>query len=177
MKKIFTPIIVVLLLLMMVGVASAKPPDPKNYVALLRGANEVPARETPARGISVFHLKRDGTQLGYVLAVAKIDNVVAAHVHCGAPGVNGPVGATLFSGGTPGSGPVNGVLAKGTITAPDANNGCGWATLADVAAAMQSGNTYVNVHTNDGIPPTNTGPGDFPGGEIRGQVQAKSPHR
>jgi hypothetical protein len=35
---------------------------------------------------------------------------------------------------------------------------------------MQSGNTYVNVHTNDGVAPTNTGPGDFPGGEIRGQI-------
>jgi hypothetical protein len=122
-------------------------------------------------------LKRDGTQLGYVIVVAKIDNVVAAHVHCGAPGVNGPVGVTLFSGGTPGSGRVDGVLAKGAITAPDAGNGCGWATLADVTAAMQSGNAYVNVHTNDGIAPTNTGPGDFPGGEIRGQLKAKGPHK
>jgi hypothetical protein len=27
------------------------------------------------------------------------------------------------------------------------------------------------VHTNDGVPPPNTGPGDFPGGEIRGQIR------
>jgi hypothetical protein len=27
------------------------------------------------------------------------------------------------------------------------------------------------VHTNDGVAPTNTGPGDFPGGEIRGQIR------
>jgi hypothetical protein len=27
------------------------------------------------------------------------------------------------------------------------------------------------VHTNDGVPPTDTGPGDFPGGEIRGQIR------
>jgi hypothetical protein len=27
------------------------------------------------------------------------------------------------------------------------------------------------VHTNDGVPPINTGPGDFPGGEIRGQIR------
>jgi hypothetical protein len=39
-----------------------------------------------------------------------------------------------------------------------------------VLAAMASGATYVNVHTNDGVDPPNTGPGDFPGGEIRGQV-------
>jgi hypothetical protein len=81
------------------------------------------------------------------------------------------VGVTLFMG-SPGSGPFDGVLASGTITAPDAGNNCGWATLADVVVAMQSGNTYVNVHTNDGVDPANTGPGDFPGGEIRGQISA-----
>jgi hypothetical protein len=27
---------------------------------------------------------------------------------------------------------------------------------------------YVNVHTNDGVPPAGTGPGDLTGGEIRG---------
>jgi hypothetical protein len=34
-----------------------------------------------------------------------------------------------------------------------------------------SGATYVNVHTNDGVPPPDTGPEDFPGGEIRGQIR------
>ena len=38
------------------------------------------------------------------------------------------------------------------------------------APGATSGNAYVNVHTNDGVDPPNTGPGDFPGGEIRGQV-------
>ena len=36
---------------------------------------------------------------------------------------------------------------------------------------ITSGNAYVNVHTNDGISPTNTGPGDFPVGELRSQVE------
>ncbi|MEW6403930.1 MAG: CHRD domain-containing protein [Chloroflexota bacterium] len=99
-----------------------------------------------------------------------MENVVAAHIHCGAAGVNGPVGVTLFMG-TPGSGPVNGLLARGAITAPDPGNACGWVTLADVLAAISTGNTYVNVHTNDGVDPANTGPGDFPGGEIRGQIE------
>jgi hypothetical protein len=35
----------------------------------------------------------------------------------------------------------------------------------------------VNVHTNDGIDPTNTGAGDFPGGEIRGQIRLAGPRR
>ena len=43
--------------------------------------------------------------------------------------------------------------------------------LSALIDAMEAGNTYVNVHTNDGVAPTNTGPGDFPGGEIRGQIR------
>jgi hypothetical protein len=76
---------------------------------------------------------------------------------------------TLFMG-APAGRTVNGTLAEGTITAPDPGNGCGWTDLAAVVAALRSGNTYVNVHTNDGVAPPNTGPGDFLGGEIRGQV-------
>jgi hypothetical protein len=140
-----------------------------NFVATLSGDQEVPARDTQARGVATFKLRADGTALEFKLNVANIDNVFAAHIHCGAVGVNGPVGVTLFMG-APAGGPVSGTLAEGTITAPDAGNACGWADLAAVLAAMGSGNTYVNVHTNDGVDPPNTGPGDFPGGEIRGQI-------
>jgi CHRD domain len=141
-----------------------------NFVATLSGAQEVPARDTQAVGVATFKLREDGTALEFKLNVANLDNVVAAHIHCGAVGVNGPVGVTLFMG-APAGGVVNGTLAEGTITAPDAGNACGWADLAAVLAAMSSGATYVNVHTNDGVAPPNTGPGDFPGGEIRGQVR------
>jgi CHRD domain len=141
----------------------------ENFVATLSGGEEVPARDTHAVGVATFKLSEDGTALQFKVNVANIDNVFAAHIHCGAVGVNGPVGVTLF-GGTPGGGVTNGTLAEGTITAPDPGNACGWTDLAAVLAAIESGNTYVNVHTNDGVAPPNTGPGDFPGGEIRGQV-------
>jgi hypothetical protein len=141
-----------------------------NFVAPLSGDNEVPARDTQAVGIATFKVSDDGAALEFKINVANIDNAFAAHIHCGAVGVNGPVGLTLF-GGAPGGGPVQGTVAEGTATAPDPGNGCGWTDLAAVIAAMQSGNTYVNVHTNDGVPPANTGPGDFPGGEIRGQIR------
>jgi hypothetical protein len=141
-----------------------------NFVATLSGDQEVPARDTQAVGVATFKLREDGTALAFKLNVANIDNVVAAHIHCGAVGVNGPVGVTLFMG-DPAGGPVNGTLAEGTITAPDLGNACGWTDLAAVLAALRSGATYVNVHTNDGVAPINTGPGDFPGGEIRGQVR------
>jgi CHRD domain-containing protein len=142
----------------------------EHFVATLSGGEEVPARDTLAVGVAKFKLSADGTALEYKINVANIDNVVASHIHCGAAGVNGPVGVTLFAG-APAGGTVNGTLAEGSITAPDSGNACGWTDLASVLAAIESGNTYVNVHTNDGVPPTNTGPGDFPGGEIRGQIR------
>ena len=89
--------------------------------------------------------------------------------------MSGPVGVNLFTSGVAGSGSFNGVLASGEITAPNAVNACGWTSLWDVLNAMRSGNAYVNVHTNDGVAPTNTGPGDFPGGEIRGQIFVAGP--
>ena len=141
-----------------------------NFVATLSGGEEVPARDTQATGVAKFKLREDGAALLFRVNVANIDNVVAAHIHCGAVGVNGPVGVTLFMG-SPAGGAVTGTLAEGTITAPDAGNACGWTDLAAVLAAIETGNTYVNVHTNDGVAPINTGPGDFPGGEIRGQVR------
>jgi hypothetical protein len=141
-----------------------------NFVATLSGDQEVPARDTQAVGVATFKLRDDGTALRFKVNVANIDNVFAAHIHCGAVGVNGPIGVTLFMG-APAGDAVNGTLAQGTITAPDAGNGCGWVDLAAVLAAMDSGDTYVNVHTDDGVAPPNTGPGDFPGGEIRGQIR------
>ena len=72
-------------------------------------------------------------------------------------GVNGPVGVTLFLGSPV---MVNGVLAEGPIEMPDANNGCGWLDLVDVLEAIESGDTYVNVHTLQSLP-----------GEIRGQLR------
>jgi hypothetical protein len=162
-------VLVVMLALALLAPASAALAG-DNFVATLSGGQEVPARDTQAVGVATFKLGEDGAALAFKLNVANLDNAVAAHIHCGAVGVNGPVGVTLFMG-DPAGGPVNGTLAEGTITAPDPLNGCGWTDLAAVLAAIASGDTYVNVHTNDGVAPPNTGPGDFPGGEIRGQIR------
>ncbi|HET9587860.1 MAG TPA: CHRD domain-containing protein [Anaerolineales bacterium] len=153
------------------SVAYASSEASRNFIATLSGAAERPdPRDTNARGVTHFKLSKDGTELAYKLIVANIENVFAAHIHCGGEEVAGPVGVTLFVG-TPGGGRFSGVLAEGTITGPDAVNNCGWETLDDVVAAMLSGDAYVNVHTNDTVAPPNTGPGDFPGGEIRGQIR------
>jgi hypothetical protein len=162
-------IVVALMGGLLVGVlGSTVSARPITFRAVLSGGEEVPPRDTGARGAATFLLSADGSELGFRLVVANIENVFAAHIHCGVVGVNGPIGVTLF-GGAPGGGRIDGVLAEGTLTGPDPGNGCGWADLDDVVAAVESGNAYVNVHTNDGVAPPNSGAGDFPGGEIRGQ--------
>jgi hypothetical protein len=137
----------------------------------LSGGEEVPARDTIARGNATFKLSDDGTSLEYRLVVSTIDNVIASHIHVGPTGVNGPVVAFLFGAVAPGGGTVNGVLAEGTITAANLVGPLAGQPLSALIDAMRAGNTYVNVHTDDGVAPTDTGPGDFPGGEIRGQIR------
>ena len=152
----------------------AGPPDSKNFVAHLSGDDEVPVRETLAQGQAIFHLSDDGNTLSYKLIVANIDNLVASHIHLGPFGVNGPVVAFLAGSFAAGGGRVDGVIAKGTITSANLLGPLAGQSLSVLVAAMRGG-TYVNAHTNDGVAPTNTGPGDFPGGEIRGQIRTAGP--
>ncbi len=150
--------------------SSAAPLNALNFVAHPVGEEEVPPRDTPGRGQAVFQLSADGTTMHYRVLVANISNVVASHIHLAPVGVNGGIVIFLFGNAPPGGGLVNGVLAEGDFTAADFINALAGRSMSDLLAALQSGGAYVNVHTNDGVAPTNTGPGDFPGGEIRGQV-------
>ncbi|MGH3032760.1 MAG: CHRD domain-containing protein, partial [Gaiellaceae bacterium] len=117
------------------------------------------------------HLSGDGTELDYKLIAANIENVVASHIHLGAEGVNGPVVAFLFGPASAGGGRTDGVLAQGTITEADLIGPLAGQPFSALVDAMRAGNTYVNVHTNDGVDPAGTGPGDLPAGEIRGQIE------
>ena len=165
-RAVYLVVVVILALGLAAPSATAQP---TNFRTTLSGAEEVPTRDTRAMGVAIFRLSADGTELRYRIVVTNIENVVAAHIHCGESGVNAPVGVTLFEG-APAGGPINGVLTADTASGTDPGNACGWTDLGDVVAAVEAGAAYVNVHTNDGIAPTNTGPGDFPGGEIRGQL-------
>ena len=68
-------------------------------------------------------------------------------------------------------GRTDGVLSQGTITAADFIGPFAGQTSPSSSTLMDSGVAYVNVHTNDGVAPIDTGPGDFPGGEVRGQIE------
>lgn len=140
------------------------------FRAHLSGAQEVPERDTQAQGQATFALDDAGEALDYRLVVANIENVVASHIHLGPSGSNGPVVAFLYGNAPAGEGREQGVLATGTITQDSLRGPLSGMTMEDLLAAMRAGEAYVNVHTNDGVAPTNTGPGDFPGGEVRGQI-------
>ncbi|MDP2997122.1 MAG: CHRD domain-containing protein [Bryobacterales bacterium] len=169
------PVFGLLVVLAVTVPAVGDPPAAKNFGAHLDGGQEVPARETPAQGQAIFHLNADETAISYQVIVANINNVVASHIHFAAAGTNGSVVAFLAGPFPPGGGPSNGILGQGTITAASLVGPLAGFSIADLAVLMRAGMIYVNVHTNDGVDPTNTGPGDFPGGEIRGQVRPLGP--
>jgi CHRD domain len=151
-----------------------------NFGTPLAAANEVmPAgvvNTSQARGNAIFHLNAAGDALSYKLIVANIDNAFMAHIHRAAVGINGPIVVWLYPSTAPVPGPVgqgrlDGVIAEGTITAANLVGPLAGGSLSDLLDNLRNGTAYVNVHTNDGVAPTNTGPGDFPGGEMRGQVE------
>lgn len=154
----------------------------------MTGAEEVftpatPGGPTPAdsraQGEAIFrvNISPNDTTVDFRLIASNIDNVIMSHIHCGAAGTNGPVKMWLYpvigpSGapGPSGTGPHNGVLASGTFSPGSVTCAANGGGTIPLLQAMQDGLTYVNVHTNDGVDGANTGPGDFPGGEIRGQL-------
>jgi CHRD domain-containing protein len=151
--------------------AAAQPPVPVNYRAHLSGREVVTPLPIPtlAQGQAVFQLSPDGLELSYQVMVANIENVIGFHLHRAAVGVRGPlVFAISFP---PAGGRTDGVLAEGTIRAANLLGPLFGKPLSDLIGDIEAGLIYVDVNTNDGIPPGNTGPGDYNGGELRGQVR------
>ena len=118
------------------------------YTSNLNGAQEVPPTATTATGTG--NLTLTGSAITSSISISGLTSTpIAAHIHQGAPGVNGPIILTLAPGPSlpmPGS-PANYNCPVGsTLTA---------AQIAD----LDAGNLYFNVHT-----------AAFPGGEVRGQI-------
>ena len=153
-------------------IAAAETSDTnRNFIAILSGRGEVPPKDSHGRGVAKFKLNKDGNSIHYKLIVANIWNVVGAHIHKGGAGEVGPIVIGLYAA-PPGGGRIQGPIAEGDFTAADLGGPLsGSSTLELFLQDLHSDSLYVNVHTNDGIDPTNTGKGDFPGGEIRGPVQ------
>lgn len=90
---------------------------------------------------------------------------VAAHIHFGNRFTSGGVSAFLCGGSKPACPPgtVDEAVVTGTITPADvtgpATQGIAPGEFEELVRAMRAGVTYANVHT-----------GQFPAGEIRGQI-------
>ena len=164
----------------LVGVGVAAAGLDGNWSVHANGGQEVPARDTRGQAQAIFHLSNNGSSLEYKLIAANIENVFMAHIHMvptgPAPGVNGPIVVWLYPSTAVGvqaplgGGRIQGVIAQGTITADNLTGPLAGHSLEDLLAAMRNGQAYVNLHTNDGVGATNTGAGDFPGGEIRADI-------
>jgi hypothetical protein len=109
--------------------------------AALRGNLEVPAVQTRASGLARLVLEEDG-DIDFVLNARRIDGVLAAHIHHGGPGENGPVlvGLPLDMADTSNSR----LSVSGEITDADLPEGM---TTLDLWQMIQNGETYINVHT------------------------------
>jgi hypothetical protein len=129
-----------------------------NFRTHLTGDEEVPAVVTGAQGQATFKVSADGQSITYKLNVANIEDVVQAHIHLEAPGVNGPIVVFLF-GPEPDGVDVNGRLASGSFDAGDLIGPLAGQSLEALITAIETGGAYVNVHTVA-----------HPGGEIRGQL-------
>lgn len=129
------------------------------YKAPLSGQNEVPPVESSATGEAEFKIPGDGT-IGYKINVTGISNASAAHIHQGKAGENGDVVTDLLH--TPTSKDKDtayGMIFRGNITESSLKGPMQGKSIQDLIAAMDSGETYVNVHTSE-----------HPDGEIRGQI-------
>lgn len=145
------------------------------FVATLNGAQNQPEPiKTPATGTVELKVSADGKKVDYKVTVDKLANIASADLHLGAISQNGPLVVKLWPHGTPAKkGEFSGMLAEGSFDAGDFQGAMVGAPMSDLVEELQAGNVYVNVHTNDGLDPPNSGPGDYRLGEIRGQLKAK----
>lgn len=143
-------------------------------LTILSGANEVPPNASPNGGFAFLDLDLVQQTLDILMFVGGINladlqgvgpNNSPFHLHIGGPGTNGGIIADLGNFGTFFDtafgfvfigvdlqlGGIQGALDTGL-------------TAAEVIAAINADNTYLNLHTTA-----------FPGGELRGNVTTPEP--
>ncbi|WP_284618564.1 CHRD domain-containing protein [Aquabacterium humicola] len=148
---------------------TARADGPPEMRAQLSGYNEVPAVSTKASGYFKMRIDRQDATIAWELHYEGIETpVLQAHIHFGQHSVNG--GISVFLCTNLGNGPAGTqacpagqATLSGTITAVDVlgpgGQGLAASEFDELLAAMRSGVTYANVHSQQ-----------FPGGEIRGQI-------
>jgi hypothetical protein len=110
--------------------------------ATLLGKSETPKGDPDGSGTA--EIKINGRQVCWEIKVARVQTIVAAHIHKGRPGVAGPV-----------------VVPFGKVFK---SKGCTTTTAAIAAAIKKSPSAYyVNVHN-----------AKYPGGALRGQLRSNA---
>jgi len=143
--------------------------DTITYSAILLGSNEVPPTGSPGTGVGVFTLNGNLLSIDETFS-GLLAPATAAHIHCCGPvGVNEMVAVpfTPFPNATSGHFVTTVDLSlAATYTAAFITQEGGTVGLAEAGliAALNSGNTYANIHD-----------APFPGGEIRGQITPAVP--
>ena len=128
------------------------------YEAPLSGQNEVPPVQSSATGLAEFSVLFNDT-MKYRVNITGISNASAAHIHQAKAGENGDVIADLLTPTSKNKETASGMIFRGNLTDSSLKGPMQGKTLEDLAAAMDSGETYVNIHT-----------ATHPDGEIRGQI-------
>jgi hypothetical protein len=123
------------------------------FATRMSGANEISPSGTTGvgdlDGLGVATVTITPTKLCFTLTVSGLDTPVAAHIHRGPAGVNGPVVVPLTAPGPDGT-------SGGCVTGVDP------ALLQDIA--QNPANFYANVHTNV-----------YPMGAVRGELASAFP--
>ena len=144
---------------------------PVTFLGNLTGGNEIPPVDSLTTGLATVVLDATAQTLQINATFSGLtSNTSAAHIHCCAPlGTNAGVATTVpaFPGfplgvtaGTYSSAVFD--LTQPTIYNPAFVTAQGGLIQAEAAliAGIENGTTYLNIHT-----------GNFPGGEIRGQLE------
>ena len=152
------------------------------FTATLSGKEVIPPVKTDGTGVANFKVSQ--SSLNYQINVLNAGKVTTVQIHSGKVGTNGDVLVTLFkSKGNDGklfddfpklrdlspkfsdisstTQRSSSFSASGNVQASDLTGPLAGKTINDLVSAMQSGNTYVNVNTEE-----------HPEGELRGQITA-----
>ncbi len=153
------------------GTAAVAGGGNREFGTVLTGYEEVPAVSTTGVGAFRANVTKSGNGFSYKVRYTGLEGtVLQAHIHFAQKSVNGGISVFLCSnlGNGPAGTPVcppPPATVEGTIDAADvvgpAGQGIAPGQLDEVLRAIRAGSTYANVHSSL-----------WPGGEIRGQVQA-----
>jgi hypothetical protein len=129
----------------------------------INAAQEVPASIGSPTGEARAEFELENGTIHFKLRMNRpMADVFMAHIHFGPAGAAGPVVVWLFGDPSPASATdfaSGDVIASGKLNASDFIGLLAGKTIEQIAAALDTGDYYVNIHTLRNKP-----------GEIRGQV-------